>query len=234
MTSKFLPALATLSLTVFCAGSPCLAQSIPEPPQTASTERFQLSASMNAKAQLSRTEIDKSALGMGSLENPRQPQRGAALIATAPPRALVPPSNVKEDDTPGSFMQEYNVNWSHWVSAQADRWFYILRSAESGLGIRFDCPRAALIQFTCYADGSIGNIVLKQSSGVPAYDRLQVEALMATQPLAPFPPGTVRKHITLVQGWESHRKKPGERDFQPGSFGRDFPAEVVRQWSRAR
>jgi TonB family protein len=233
MTSNFIPALAAISITLLCSCiSPCNAQSIPEPPATTGGERFQLSATMSNSGQLSRAEIDKSSLGMGSLPTARQPQRGAPLIATAPPRN-VPPTNLKQDDTPGAFMQEYNIDWSSWVGTEADHWFYILRSAETGLGIRFDCPRAALIQFTCYADGSIGNIILKQSSGVPAYDQLQIEALRATQPTAPFPPGTVRKSITLIQGWESHKKKPGELDFQPGSFGKNFPAEVVRQWLQA-
>jgi hypothetical protein len=200
-------------------------------PEAASGDRFRLQATYNSGSQLSRTEIDKSALGMGSLSAPRPEPRGAALIATASPRTN--PPNQLQDDTPGAFMNEYNVDWSRWVSVEADKWFYILRSAETGFGIRFDCPRPALIQFTCYADGTVGNIILRQSSGVPVYDQLQIEALKATMPTNPFPPGTVRRSITLIQGWESHKKRDGEADFQPGSFGKDFPAERVRQWLKA-
>lgn len=226
MPAKFPAITASLALSALVA-LPSFAQ------ESDAGGKFELSATINSKAQLSRGEVDKSSLGMGSLANPRPVQRGEALIANAPPR-MIPQQPQQNDDTPGSFMQEYNVDWSHWVSTQADRWFYILRSAETQLGVRFDTPRPALIQFTCYADGSIGNLVLKQSSGVPAYDRLQVEALLATMPTMPFPKGTVRKSITLCQGWESHRKRPGETDFQPGSFGRDFPLERVRQWLQGR
>jgi hypothetical protein len=228
MPAKIPAVASTLALSVLLA-LPGFAQE----ESAAADGKFQLSATMNSKAQLSRGEMDKNALGMGSLAAPRPVQRGEALIANAPPRAI-PKQTQQNDDVPGSFMQEYNVDWSHWVSAQADRWFYILRYSEEALGIRFDTPRPALIQFTCYADGSIGNLVLKQSSGVPAYDRLQVEALLATMPTMPFPKGTVRKSITLCQGWESHKKRPGESDFQPGSFGRDFPLERVRQWLQGR
>lgn len=203
-----------------------LAQSAEE---AAARERFQLSASMTQKAQLSRGEVNPNSLGMGSLNKPKPIIRDS-IIATAPE----PPRAAAQEDTPGSYLQEYNVDWRRWVSGLADKWFYILRGAEYTLGVQFSTPRAALIQFTCYADGTIGNVVLKQSSGVPAYDRLQLEALLATVPTTPFPAGTKRNSITLIQGWESHPKKEGEEDFQPGSFGQDFPAERVRQWLKGR
>jgi hypothetical protein len=232
MASKFSRGIAAIVCTLISASAATVARAETAPSQAANNDRFHLQATYTSGSQLSRTEIDKSSLGMGSLAAPRQPQRGAALIATAPPRQATPPNQL-QDDEPGAFMNEYNVDWSHWVSSEADKWFYILRSAETGLGIRFDCPRPALIQFTCYADGTIGNIILRQSSGVPVYDHLQIEALRATMPTAPFPPGTVRRSITLIQGWESHKKRDGENDFQPGSFGKDFPAERVRQWLKA-
>lgn len=221
-----------------------------QPQQTApAPKKFQLEASMMAKPQLSRSEIDPSAMGSTSM-----PPRAA--VAPVPPSATAPPDgnaagrlaalaaqarfaalqaqaqtqSVSEDDRPGAFMKEYNVDWSRWVGIVADRWFYVLRSAEYGMGVQFRTERPALIQFTCYADGSIGNIALKQSSGVPAYDRLQIAALLHAMPTPPFPPGTHRKSITLIQGWESHLRQPGEDDFQPGSFGKDFPLERVRKW----
>ncbi|MBX9687248.1 MAG: TonB C-terminal domain-containing protein, partial [Candidatus Obscuribacterales bacterium] len=112
----------------------------------------------------------------------------------------------------------------------AGRWHRNLRYAERMTGLKFQTPRPALIQFSCYADGSIRNVVLRQSSGVPAYDRLQIAALMQTAPLAPFPQGTVKRSITLLQGWESHFKRPGEEDFQAGNFADRYPKEKVSRW----
>lgn len=217
--------VALLSLTG--SGLSAIAQGQAE---QVSPDRFHLQASMTDKAQLSRSEVDRSSLGMGSLGMKPKPIAQDALIA----RADVPRSAPAEEDLPGSFMKEYNIDWSTYVGNLADRWFYVLRNTESMLGIQFATPRAALIQFTCYADGTIGNVVLKQSSGVPAYDRLQIESLLAVVPTPPFPAGTKRKSITLCQGWESHPKRPGEEDFQPGSFGKDFPAERVSQWLKGR
>lgn len=231
MASKLSRGIAAIACTLISASAAPMASAESASQNGAPSDRFHLQATYNSGSQLSRTEINKNSLGMGSLSAPRQEPRGAALIATAAPRQAC--ANQIQDDTPGAFMNEYNVDWSHWVSTEADKWFYILRSAETGFGVRFDCPRPALIQFTCYADGTIGNIILRQSSGVPVYDQLQIEALKATMPTNPFPRGTVRSSITLVQGWESHKKRDGEADFQPGSFGQDFPAERVRQWLKA-
>ena len=183
--------------------------------QTASSEqrnadRFKLSAMVNVAPSLSRADIDPSAVSAPRQQLPQQPHIDK------------------------SYLEEYNVDWSHWISTQADRWFYILKSTETFLGMHFSTVRPAMIEFTCYADGSIGNIALRQSSGNPVYDRLQIEALRATSPTLPFPAGTQRSNITLCQGWESHPAQPGESDYQPGSFGKDFPKEKVRQWSVSR
>lgn len=206
-----------------------IAQEASAEPVVQPQQKFELSASMSAKPQLSRGEMSRDSLGMGSLAQPMRPVVRDSLLATVPDAAPAP-----QADQPSSYLSEYNVNWGAWVGSLADRWFYILRSAEYALGVQFACPRPALIQFTCYADGTIGNVSLKQSSGVPAYDRLQIEALLAAAPIPPFPSGTKRTSITLVQGWESHPKRAGEEDFQPGSFGRDFPLERVREWLKAR
>ena len=138
------------------------------------------------------------------------------------------------DSDPRSFLKEKNVDWSGWVSQLADRWYYVLRSHEESAGVQFITQRAALFEFTCYADGRIGNLTLKQSSGNEIYDHMQVVALMQTAPLPPFPAGTKRTSITLLQGWESHIKRTGEQDYIPGSFGRNFPSERVREWSTAK
>ena len=214
--------------------------------ETSQTRKFELSVTAVGKSQLSRAEVDPMAIGMGSLAS-RTPQVSPVPIDNsnlgAPinraPQGMVPMSSplagkVQQDDTPGAFMHEYNVDWSTWVSSLADRWFYVLRNCEHGFGVQFMTPRPALIQFTCYADGTIGNVFLKQSSGVPIYDQLQMTTLMQVVPNAPFPQGTKRTSITLIQGWESHQKRTGESDFQPGSFGKDFPAERVRQWVAGR
>ncbi len=215
------------AIVALMAAAPSFAQA---PPAPIKADRFELNASVTAKSQLSRGEVDQSALGMGSLPTPRRVVQDS-LIATAPEQPRTAPVS---DEVPGSYLQEYNIEWSKWVSTLADRWFYVLRSVEYNYGVQFSTSRPALIQFTCYADGTIGKIVLKQSSGISAYDRLQVDSLLAAAPTLPFPQGTKRTSITLVQGWESHPKQPGEQDFQPGSFGKDFPRERVRQWSQGQ
>jgi hypothetical protein len=63
---------------------------------------------------------------------------------------------------------------------------------------------------------------------------MQIQALANILPLHRFPKGTRRTSFTLVQGWESHPRRPGEEDFKPGSFGKDTPMEVVQQWVKWR
>lgn len=135
------------------------------------------------------------------------------------------------NDKPNSYLEEYNVNWQPWIAAMASTWYGNLRYHEHSYGIQFHTPRPALIQFTCYADGHIGNVVLRQSSGIPVYDELQMASLMQVAPLAPFPKGTVKSSITLVQGWESHKKRPGESDFQAFQFAGKYPMEKVSRWA---
>jgi hypothetical protein len=200
---------------------------------TAPGKPFQLSAMYSANPSLSRGEIDPSAVTMGPQPQPGKPAQAAPTVAARVP-AINPLTSTAQTDGPNGYMQEYNVDWSRWVSVQADRWYYMLKVSEDLLGLRFMTLRPAMIQYTCYADGTIRDVVLKQSSGVPAYDRLQVETLMATMPIPPFPKGTHRASITLCQGWESHVKEAGELDYQPGSFGHDYPKERVRQWSAGR
>lgn len=200
--------------------TPALAQSSP----TADQKRFELSALTVAKPQLSRTEIDPSAVGMGI---PAGVPLAPKMAAMASPYQ----GNVQQQEfKPSGYGQEYNVDWSGWMTAQADKWYYSLRTTEHQIGIQFVTARPAMIQYTCYADGRIADLVLKQSSGVPAYDRLQIQTLLSTAPAAPFPAGSHRTSITLCQGWESHKKRAGDSEFQTGSFGQGFPAERVRQW----
>jgi hypothetical protein len=127
-------------------------------------------------------------------------------------------------------MREYNVDWAAWIAKMADRWYFVLKGYEDLAHVHFVTVRPALIQFTCYSNGALGNIMLKQSSGNPAYDRLQMIALMQAVPVPQFPYGTKRQSITLVQGWESHVRQAGESEYEPGSFGRGFPMEKVREW----
>lgn len=134
---------------------------------------------------------------------------------------------------PPSYLNEYDVDWSSWISQMAARWHYNLRRLEAQSNVCFVTERPALIQFTCAANGQVGNFSLKQSSGIYAYDQLQMLALSQVTPLPPFPKGTRCATITLVQGWESHTKKPGESGFDPRAFGRRFPMEKVQQWVRS-
>jgi hypothetical protein len=205
----------------------CAEQSAQDVPRC----RFELSARMVASMPLTRADVDPGAVKLGSLGVPSPvtlPENGSGACSQ-PGTAR---TGLGEVD-PGS-IKEYSIDWSRWMSVLADRWWYVLKGTEHQLGLRFVTARPAMIQFTCYADGSIGNIVLRQSSGIPIYDRLQMETLMASMPAPPFPAGTKRESITLCQGWESHAKRPGEEDFQPGSFGREFPKERVRQWCAGR
>lgn len=162
--------------------------------------------------------------GLPKLETPQPTNEDGALYKQD---ALAP----KEDADGGNgSMREFGVDWSSWVSKLADRWFFALTKMEQQSGLQFHTVRPALIHFTCYANGQIDNIYVKQSSGVPIYDQMQMQALLRIMPLHPFPRGTQRTTFTLVQGWESHPRQPGEEDFCPGSFGKATPMEIVRQW----
>jgi TonB family protein len=202
-------------------------------PETQPRQPFSLKATVTDKVPLTRGEIDPSAVGMGTLSSPNK-RISALPMQEAIPAPTIPPSQPMAPQEDTGKMLEFDVDWSRWMSGMADRWFYVLRTAEYNMGIQFHTPRPALIQFTCYADGTIRNISLKQSSGVAEYDRLQMQTLTQICPLPPFPAGSKRTHLTLVQGWESHPRKPGEDDFQPGSFGRGFPQEKVRKWVAGR
>lgn len=148
--------------------------------------------------------------------------------------AAIPAPMSLDEERPNSYLQEYQVDWAPWVANLATRWYQNLRGTEELFGLCFQTPKPALIQFTCYADGHIGNVILKQSSGVIAYDKIQIVSLAHVQPLPPFPRGTQRKSITLLQGWESHCKKPGEEDFQPWNFATKYPREKVTRWTQGR
>jgi hypothetical protein len=128
---------------------------------------------------------------------------------------------------------EYNVDWATWLAKVADRWFFILDQYERSTQQHYVTLRPALFRFTCYNTGQIANITLKQSSGNPTYDRLQMVALIQSMPVPQFPVGTRRQTITLVQGWESHVRQAGESDYVPGSFGRGFPMEKVTEWVKS-
>jgi len=215
-----------------CLANASFAQATPDSLACPDNKTFALQAVINERKKLRRDEVGAEAIGLA----PTQEKK--FLAAPAPPPlapgqiAEVAKQNFKSQaaaEDKGS-LAEYNVDWSSWMSVMADRWFYLLRTTEYAAGIQFHSPRPALIQFTCYADGSIGNILLKQSSGVQAYDRMQIQSLTQIAPLPPFPKGTRHTSVTLVQGWESHPKQAGEEDFQPGSFGKGFPQEKVSKW----
>lgn len=119
------------------------------------------------------------------------------------------------------------VDWSSWAGRLADRWYDKLIALEKQSGRHFRTLRPARIKFTCYADGTIGQISVYRSCGIPAYDKMQIEALKQTIPLPSFPVGSKRKSYTLLQGWESHPRVLGEPEFTPGSYGKNFPVEKV-------
>jgi hypothetical protein len=218
---------ALLSLAI---GLVCLTNSDAQ----AQTENqlYKLKAMTSSQSRLSRSEVDTSNLGaLAPKQAPPQMAFAGSAEQTSVPAMTIPADNSEPDK---SYLQEYAVDWSGWIAKLADRWYYVLRMNEEVVGNEFVTARPALIQFTCYNNGQIGNMFLKQSSGNPAYDRLQMIALMQAAPLHAFPQGTHRTSITLVQGWESHIKQAGEQDFVPGSFGKGFPMEKVKQWIKAK
>ena len=190
--------------------------------------RFQLRAQVSDKFKMSRAELDSSAL------DALTPSKAQKMALATPPTNPLPVPKKDSEPVDNSYLQEFSVDWSSWVAGLADRWFYVLRAYEDSNGMQFVTSGPALIQFTCYSNGQIGNVSIKQSSGNAVYDQLQMVALMQATPLAPFPKGTKRTSITLLQGWESHLKQPGDHDFIPGSFGQGFPMEKVKQWIKAQ
>lgn len=129
---------------------------------------------------------------------------------------------------------EMGVDWTSWANALADRWFQNLKNMEIRSGRYFRTTRPALIKYTCHRNGLISGIVLYRSCGEPKYDTMQIESLKRVTPLPPFPEGSKRVTYTLLQGWEAHPRKPGETDFQPGSFGKNIPIERVKQHTKIR
>lgn len=129
---------------------------------------------------------------------------------------------------------ETGVDWSAWVSTLADRWYQNLKNLELRSGRSYRTIRPALIKFTCLRNGMIAGVVLKQSCGIPKYDAMEIEALKRTMPLPPFPEGSKRVSYTLLQGWEAHPRKPGEKDFELGSYGKDFPIERIKSHAKIR
>lgn len=138
-------------------------------------------------------------------------------------------AGLSSTDSQGELV-EYEIDWSPWFSKLADRWHVHLRKLERKRNIVFVTTGPARIRFTCFSDGSIGFVSLQKSSGVNEYDSMQIRALLACSPLPPFPSGTKRSKITVVQGWESRRKRLGEKDFEPGSFGKEYPKECISKW----
>lgn len=196
-----------------------------------SNQLYKLKAMTTSQSRLSRSEVDTSNLGALAPKQAPPQMAFAGSAETSVPAMAIQPEKSEPDK---SYLQEYAVDWSGWIAKLADRWYYVLRMNEEVVGNEFVTARPALIQFTCYNNGQIGNMFLKQSSGNPAYDRLQMIALMQAAPLHAFPQGTQRTSITLVQGWESHIKQAGEQDFVPGSFGKGFPMEKVKQWIKEK
>lgn len=161
------------------------------------------------------------------------PQHGAPAVGSFTAKPPLKAAVSAQQAPPPSYLTEYNVDWSTWISQMAARWHQNLRYLEESSNVGFHTVRPALIEFTCSNTGAVGNISLKQSSGVFAYDQLQMLALSQVTPLPPFPRGTRCATITLLQGWESHAKKPGDTGFDPRAFGKGFPMEKVKQWVRA-
>lgn len=157
------------------------------------------------------------------------PQAGAGQGGGYPQAPQSAPNSAVPLQT-GASVVEYGVDWSRWMSEVADRWYFQLRRLEAQSPYEFYTDGPAQIEFTCYSNGQIGNVILRRSCGVPVYDQMQIEALLSSRPLPLFPRGTQRTSYTLCQGWEAHARHTGETDFQPGSFGKNTPMETVQRW----
>lgn len=215
-----------------------------------SSSAFKLNAQVTDSPQLSRDAGDLMLSHLSPVAQPPNLSPPAVPVSPATLKQLMPQSSAMPSATftarpplkggasvqqapPPSYLTEYNVDWSTWISQMAARWHKNLRFLEESSNVGFHTVRPALIEFTCSNNGMVGNISLKQSSGVYAYDQLQMLALSQVTPLPPFPRGTKCATITLLQGWESHAKKPGDTGFDPNAFGKGFPMEKVKQWVRA-
>jgi hypothetical protein len=203
---------------------------------------FNLNARIDDNAQLSREDLSLPGSQSPARDQPFTGSPGEGSEALPMPDMNAGPSrvqtnfplNAQQEDVvnsqPDNLMTEYGVDWSAWISKLTDRWFFVLKRMEDHSGLIFHTQGPAQIQFTAYPNGQLGGISLKKTSGVEMYDRMQVESLIRSTPAPPFPQGTKRTSFSLVLGWESHPRKPGEQDFVPGSFGRGFPMERVKEW----
>ena len=209
--------------------------------QTQSAAKF-LQAQITHTDSMSRAELKGNTQEQISLAPPLIPQMPTPAPAAAPylqANAQNGSYNLQSGANQSDLAtdvrkREYNVDWATWLAKVADRWFFILDQYEQQTHTHYVTQQPALFRFTCYSSGQISNITMKQSSGNVVYDRLQMVALIQSMPVPPFPGGTQRQTITLVQGWESHVRQAGESDYIPGSFGKGFPMEKVTQWVKVR
>lgn len=242
-----LPAVLAMVLGLSCA-APAFCQDL----AFSQSPKFKLKATVEDRPQLSRSDMSAGAPGdlstpdkgpaQDALDMPEVSFNTPAVAPSNPgfslnalqedqiPPAVIPQTQTAPPKQPDGVMSEYGVDWNKWIGQVADRWFVVLQKMEAATGMNFHTTGPALISFTSYPDGHIDNVQLKQSSGIPFYDNLQMQALLNSQPVPPFPRGTKRTSFTLVQGWESHPRKPGENDYQVGSFRGNIPLERIKQW----
>src|SRR5579871_4093485 len=157
MQDKRLTGLSLLVASVFLTGTAALAgPSATDASATSAQKRFELSAQMSQRPSLSRNEVDAGAVNPLSAPGAKPPAAAAisylgqtqpARFSTPPPKvaAASPPCNQPADAAHASLI-ERNVDWSSWVSKEADRWYYVLRTYENGLNAQFVTERAALFE----------------------------------------------------------------------------------------
>jgi outer membrane biosynthesis protein TonB len=206
--------------------------------------KFDLNASVTDGLQLSRQGLNSNSAKDAPVEQALPAPQPTAVAAAMPPipgaeGAFSAPRGGQGGQSDqgasgalksGTSLTEFGVDWSTWMSQVADRWYFQLRRMEAQSPYEFYTDGPAQIEFTCYPNGQVSNVILRRSCGVPMYDRMQIEALLSTVPMPPFPRGTQRSSYTLCQGWEAHARHLGEGDYQPGSFGHDTPMERVQKW----
>lgn len=136
--------------------------------------------------------------------------RVAAIKRT---KAHVTRAAISTEDVSQIKFQEYYVDWSGWMAEVADRWSFVFNT--ESLGGKFQTCGQALVQFTCFRDGSIGEISIERSSGDTICDHEQVTALKECVPLPAFPVGSRKDSVTLLYVWDYASKSRIVKQVRP-------------------
>ena len=130
-------------------------------------------------------------------------------------KAHVSRAAISTEDVSQIKFQEYYVDWSGWMADVADRWSFVFNT--ESLGGKFQTCGPALVQFTCFRDGTIGEISIERSSGDSICDHEQISALKDCVPLPAFPAGSRKQSVTLLYVWDYASKSRIVKQVKPQS-----------------